>query len=569
MTDHPCDARRVAPLTRRSFLAGLAVTATASLLAACGQQPPAASPAAPQAMSAPAVTAESKPAKATKPTAPGAAPAGAPAAKGAVATRSSATGVPAASRGELRIAVGIHFPGSADANRDGSTHIFWGLGETLTRLTREQKLEPWVAESYTSVDPNTWRIALRKGVTFWDGSPVTAQAVVDSIRRNFETQPAASTFISKDTQVTADGEATVIFKTPRPHGDLPFSLATQYFVVSKPGQNGSTVNTGPFRLTKLAKDQELTLEAFPDHWGGPPALAKIQLKYVTDSSARVLGLQSGDLDMLWGLPPEQVKTFGPDIETHVLPSTRVHSVILNTARPPFADRALREATSLAIDRAQLNTVGLDGLGAPATSLFPRGAGQETADIQVTDVEKAKRLLDEAGWKIGPDGVRVKDGQRLSFTLYSYPGRAEMTPIAVSIQGQLKPLGYDITTHVVQDLTGQIKDGNFDAAMYSMNAAITGDPQYAYAVSLVKGGAFNHGRYSNPQLETLVEQLRAESDPPKRQAISLQAQEILRTDTPNLYLVAAPIVVAYKKGKVQSFAIHPNDIYFVDGVLAVS
>ncbi len=564
---HASTHRLLAPISRRSFLSGLAVTAATTLLAACGQQ--AAPPAAPPATAVPAVPAakvESKPAEATKPAAPTSAPV-APAAAAPASTTAPAAKT-TSSRGELRIAVGIHFPGSTDGNKDGFTHVFWGMGETLTRLTREQKLEPWVAESFTKADPNTWRFTLRKGVKFWDGSPLTAQAIADSIKLNFETQPAAGRFISKDTQVTAEGDSVVVFKTSRPHGDLPNSLASQYFVISKPGAEGASVETGPFRLTKFVKDQEFALEAFADHWAGPPALAKISLRNAADANSRVLALQSGDVDMLWGLPPEVVTTLGPDIEKQVLPSTRVHSVILNLTRPPFADRAVREAMSLGLDRAQLNTVGLDGLGAPATSLFPKGAGLEIADIQATDIEKAKRLLDEAGWKMGADNVRAKDGQRIAFTLYSYPGRAELTPIAVAMQGQLKPLGFEIKVQSVQDITAQIKDDNFEATMYSVNSAVTGDPQYLFAASVLKGGAANFGGYENPQMEAVIEELRGESDPAKRQAISLKAQEILRADVPNLYLLSAPIVAAYKKGKVQNFAIHPNDIYFIDRAISV-
>src|SRR5262249_53934878 len=160
----------------------------------------------------------------------------------------------------------------------------------------------------------------------------------------------------------------------KPHGDLPYSLATQFFVISKPGPDGASIESGPFKITKFVKDQEMTFEAFADHWAGPPAIAKVSLKAATDANARALGPQSGDLDMLWGLPPEIVKGFGPDIEKLIIPSVRTHLMILNTERPPFSDRALREATSLALDRAQLNTVGLDGLGAPVMGMFPKNAG---------------------------------------------------------------------------------------------------------------------------------------------------------------------------------------------------
>lgn len=541
--------------SRRRFLGGLTATAATSLLAACAQ--PAAQPAPPKPTAGPEAAAP--PAAGTTPTAQAAPSKPAPAPTSAPV---AATG--AASRGDLRIGLGIHFPGTLDANKDGFTLIFMGAAETLTRLTPDQKLEPALAASVTNVDPTTWRLQLRRGATFWDGSPVDAEAVVQSLRQNFETQAVTARYIAKETQLTAVDEQTVLVKTPRPYGDLPYSLATPYFVVHKPGgTDGGSIMTGPYRPTRFVKDQEMTMEAFGDYWGGPPQIGRINVKLVVDANARALGLQSNDLDMLWGLPPEIVKSFGPDIETMVVPSTRVHSVTFNTVRPPFSERAVREAMSLGIDRAKVNTVGLDGLGTVTTTMFPPNAGMDVVDSLATDVDRAARILDEAGWRAGPDGIRAKDGKRLAFTLFSYPGRAELTPMAVAIQSQLKPLGYDIQVQSVQDITGQIKDGDFDASMISINTLVTGDPQYMFQATLLKGGASNYEGYDNPQLEALIEQMKGEPDPARRQALSRQGQEIVKADVPRAYLVAAPTVAAFRKGKVQNYAVHPNDVYFID------
>jgi peptide/nickel transport system substrate-binding protein len=468
------------------------------------------------------------------------------------------------------VAVGLGLPTTLDPTTDtGWEFIRWGMGETLTRLTPEQKLEPWLAESFRNVDPFTWRVTLRPDVRFWDGSPMTAEAVAASFKRNWERQPGASPFISKETQVTVVDQRTLIFKSPRPAGDLPFSLATQFFVVHRPDDRGAAM-TGPYRPTRLDQGQELALEAFPEHWAGPPPIRKITAKLVQDPNARVLGLQSGDLDLLYRLPPGAAQGLGPDIETLVRSSTRVNMLVLNCTRPPFSDRMVREATSLGIDRAALNQVGLDGLGTVATGLFPPDAGVEVVDAQFTDPGRAAQLLDQAGWRIGSDGVRIKDGVRLAFTIYSYPSaNAENTPTAVGIQAQLKPLGYEIQIQEVRDITAQVyKDRKFDAAMGSLNAVITGDPQYMFAVALVEGGAYNYGGYANPGMEQLVEQLRAEPEPARRQALSRQAQELIRPDVPNLYLVAPPMVAAFRKGKVQGYTLHPNDLYFIDHTMEV-
>ncbi len=489
-------------------------------------------------------------------------------ATGAGTTTVAGTGAARQPRGELRLAFGIHMPGTLDATKDGFALVFVGVGETLVRINRQLKPEPWLAESITQVEPTVWRVKLRTQARFHDGTPVTAEDVAASFRRSWETQPTANTFIPKDTQVQVVDPLTLEFRTTRPVGGFLNSLAAFQFVVHKPGSGGASVMTGPYRPVRFETDNLLELEAFREHWGGPPPIARISIRLVPDANARALALQSGDVDMVFGLPPEVVKGLPPDVERAVIPSTRVHLVLLNHTRPPFNDPRVREATALAIDRDALNKAALDGLGAVVSNAFPPSAPFEIVPAQGTDVARARQLLDEAGWRPGPDGVRVKDGRRLAFTLYSYPGRAELTPMAVVIQSQLKALGYDIQVQQVQDITKQLQGGDFDASMYSLNTLPTGDPLYLLGYSLAKGGGTNYGGYNSPQMETIVEQLRFELDPGKRAQLAKQAQEIIKADVPNVYLVAAPIAFAYKKGKVKGFAPNPNDLYFIDSSISV-
>jgi peptide/nickel transport system substrate-binding protein len=465
-------------------------------------------------------------------------------------------------KGELKTSFGIHMPANLDATQSGFELIFVGVGETLTRLTRDQKPEPWLAERVTNVDPTTWRVTLRPNAKFHDGSPVTAQDVVGSFQRSWETQPAANLFISKDTRVTAVDTTTVDFKLPAPAGAFVNNLATFQFVIAKPGANGS-VMTGPYKPVRLDTDAFLQLESFRDHWGGPPPIARVSIRNAPDANARALALQSGDVDMVFGMPPDLIKGLPNDIERAVIPSTRIHYVTLNHARPFFDDRNVRMAFGMGIDRAKVNEVALDGKGAVATNLFPPGAGAEVVPAQATDIGRARQLLDDAGWRVGGDGVRVKDGRRLAFTLYSYPGRAELTPMAVVIQSQLKPLGFDLNIQSVQNITSQLRGGDWDASMISINAAPTGDPLYMFVATLIKGGASAWTGFDNAQLNALVEQMRAELDPARRQALARQGQEIVRAEWPNAYLVGAPLAYLYKKGKVEGFQPHPNDLYYLD------
>jgi peptide/nickel transport system substrate-binding protein len=470
-------------------------------------------------------------------------------------------------RGELKVAIDF-LAANLDANRQGTFMTRLGLGETLTRLTADLKVEPWLAERVTNVDPTTWRVTLRPNATFHDGSPVDAEAVIASFRRNWELQPAANGFISKDTVLTAVDARTVEFKTPVPTGAFVNNLAAFQFVVSKPGPENVSIMTGPFKPVRLVTDESVQLEAFTNHWAGPPAIARVSIRLVRDPNARVLALQSGDVDMIVGSPAELLASLPPEIERAVTPSTRIQYMMFNHTRPLFQDRAVREAISLGVDRAVLNRVGFEGISTPVGGVIPPLPGLEAGPSQTSDPARARQVLDAAGWVPGGDGVRVKDGRRLAFTVLSYPQRADLGVMATAIQGQLRALGIEVRTEQVQDIGKPTTEGSFEATMYSVNLLPTGDPLYAYNVTLATGGDFNFGKYSNPRFDELTRRMRDEVDPARRAATSRELQEIIRTDVPNAYLVAFPLAYAYRKGKVSNFTPHPSDFYFLNGRISV-
>ena len=588
--DSPSTARLV---YRRTVLSGFAIGAVGVLLAACGGTVPA-TPATgapstvpaggvvpPTATTVPAVGAVGATSTVSATSAATAAPRATPTTGALAATPGATSGAivfasptvarrTAAARGELRLALGFDFPAKIDALKD--SHLLpYGMLETLTRQTPQNTLEPWLAERVASIDPTTWRVTLRQGAKFWDGAPVTADDVIAAFKKNWEAFPDGKGIISPDTQMTAIDPRTVEFKTPAPSGIFPYALSLTNFAIHKPSTAGGPdggIMTGPYRPTKFTVDNELLLAPFTDHWGGTPPIAQIGIRYVPDPNARILALQSGDVDMLYNFPPEAIKGFGGDIVATATPSGRVDLINLSLDHPPFDDRAVREAMSIAIDRGTLNTVGLDGRGTPLNTLFPTGVGYETVPLQGTDVARAQQLLDGAGWAVGGDGIRAKGGQRLAFTLLSYPGRAQLTPYAVSIQSQLKPLGFDVQVKEVQNVATEMKNGPWDASMKSNNMLPTGDPLYELNRLLGKGGSDNVNNYTNPQIETLLGQLRIELDPAKRQGLSQQIQEIAKADVPDLFLVVGPITTAYKKGKVQNYTPHPNDSYLISTDLTV-
>jgi peptide/nickel transport system substrate-binding protein len=474
-----------------------------------------------------------------------------------------------AGKSDLRIAVDDELALSVDATQKAYEAKVWGLGETLTRLTRDGKVVPWLAESVKNVDPLTWRITLRKNARFWDGTPVTPEAVAASFRKNWEIQSDVDPLISKQTEIRVVDALTLEFKTAKPTGNLAGQMTYPQFVVHKNG----TVMTGPYRPVAYEPDRGMTLEAFPDHWMGTPPIFRIVFTVVPDASARANALLSGAADMVYGLPPEQASRLPPAAyEVSSVPSKKLVFLQFNLTRPPFDDRKVRQATSLAIDRRALVDKVMGGQGAAATSLFPSYTGVGVVPIQTTDVARAKQLLDEAGWRMGPDGVRSKEGRRLAVTVHSAQAAQQlrlMTPLAVAIQEQLRPLGYDVTVQEVPNVLKVAQSGEFFAVMRAINTLPTGDPYYLLRAMLSKAGRTNQNGYFDARVERKLEDLYAEMDLDKRQARSREIQEIVGEDVPSLFLVFTPITIVTPRGRLKGFVPGPNNESIIDATFSVS
>jgi peptide/nickel transport system substrate-binding protein len=469
----------------------------------------------------------------------------------------------AQSTGELRIASGF-LPQTLDPAQVGYTLVERGVGETLVKIGFDQQTELWLAESVEQIDDTNWQVVLRDNVTFWDGSSLTAEDVKTIFENTMETREVAAPYMNPETVITVVDDYTLNFELPEPTGSFVNNLASFHLIIYKEGPDGWLL-TGPYQPVRHVPDNEMEREAYQGHWQGPPPIAKIHMRVMADANARLLALQSGEVDMILEVPPALVDDLPDGIDTVISASTRVHHKILNHDRPPFNDPAVREATALAINRDTLNQVVFNGHGITMSSLLPSGIGFSTPDEIQTDTSRAEQILEEADWIAGSDGVRVKDGQRLELLIYSYPSRPEMTAMAVSIQDQLGNLGYDVQVQQVEDIVGQLETLDFDASMFSVNMLPIGDPHYAFHVSL---DVYNYGSYSNADLDDLVENIRVETDPVAKDNLLLEALQIMRDDAANIYLMSAPRIVAFTEGFVHGLELHPNDLYLIDTSVSV-
>lgn len=471
---------------------------------------------------------------------------------------------PGGQGGELRVATGF-LPATLDPGGDGFGMVQFGIAETLTRIGADQQIEPWLAESVESEDTRQWRIRLRDGATFWNGEPVDAAAVEASLRRALDTIPSAAQYLDPDVTMTVVDERTLDLSFDDPLPTLPNNLATFHLVIATEDASalGGLSMTGPYQVAQHTPDDRLVLNAYAGHWSGTPPFDSVTVRLVRDANARMLGLQAGEVDLVTEVPTELTVGVGGGVEIISSASTRVHHVVLNHARAPFDDFAVREAFAVGIDRDLLNDLTLAGLGASTSTFFPADLGLPTIPPIETDVDRAAEILDAAGWVEGGDGVRQKGGEALRFVLHTYARRPELPAIAVSIQDQLRAIGFDVEIHQVDDISAQMSSGDFEAAMFSVNLVPIGDPRYALNVSLVSDGIYNYGGIQNDRLDEIATELLTEGDAQTREGLVLEAQQIVRDDASNVYLVAAPLVIAYQSDTIAPFEMRSNDLYLID------
>jgi peptide/nickel transport system substrate-binding protein len=483
----------------------------------------------------------------------------------------SSTGTQAAprgaSRGELRIADNFILA-TTDSDVSGTAMMAYGVSEALMRITPKMTVEPWLAAKLEpGADPRTWVVTLRDDVTFHDGSPLDAEAVKTSIERSMQKQPGTASLIPPGTEFAAEGR-TLTIRTPTPVALMPNSLAAFNFAIKKVLPDGKMVYTGPFMPTEFVERTSLTLTAYAGYRGGPARIKTIKVREVFDVAARVLALQSGDVDMAKALLPSDVARLkSGGFEVASFPFGRQNQIILNVTRPPLDDVAVRRAIALAIDRDALIKGVMDGIGTPAYGFAPDTIGiAGVLNTQKYDPAQARQVLDAAGWRPGPDGIRAKDGRRLAFNLGSYTQRAELEPLSVAIRDQLKAVGIDVSLEKFPDINSTVAQNNFDATMWSYNTVQYGGLDHPVRTMFTPSGT-NKDRYNNPRVTDLFKEYIQTTDAARRAEQMRQMQTLIGEDVPVVYVLNPHQIVALSK-KVKGYTPHPLEHYFFDADMSI-
>ncbi|MFJ9760176.1 ABC transporter substrate-binding protein [Streptomyces sp. NPDC101149] len=455
------------------------------------------------------------------------------------------------SGGTLTFAVGSD-AGCVDPQQVASNETIYSVRQIVDSLTDQDPktgtIVPWLAKSWdVSSDATTFTFHLRSGVTFSDGSKLTAQVVKD----NFDAVPKlgalgtlAEGYLSGVKSTTVVDPLTVKVTFSQPNAQFLQATSTHSLGIESsasvkrtPQQKCSdgVIGSGPFVLKQYVQNQSITLAKRTGYaWGssrwskkGEAYLDKLVFKVVPEAGVRAGSLQSGQVDAISSVGKANeaaLKGGQVTLQRRANPGV-VFGLGLNNSRPVLKDTRVRQAIVSAVDRQQIaDTVFPTGTQA-ATSVLAQTTPDYTslASDLTSDAAKARSLLDLSGWKTGSDGIRSKDGKKLSLTVKWFPNASTNQPALELIQQQLKAVGVEVVLKQLQvtQFAPTLQSGDFDAVWGNVTRA---DPDILRSSFSTKLANFYHLPASS--LDTALSAQAATVDAAKRRQLVTQAQQSL-------------------------------------------
>jgi peptide/nickel transport system substrate-binding protein len=425
----------------------------------------------------------------------------------------------------------------------------------------------------TNEDPQTVVYKIKQNASWSDGVPVNADDFIWWWQNCNETNKKAdcvSTTGYKDIKsVTgSDGGKTVTTVYKNRFADWK-ALFSQYIVPAhygkkQPGgwntgfdKNPEKIpSAGPYVVADYTQGQSLTLKRNDKYWGPKAHLDSIVFRYLTESTAQPAALQNNEVDMMYGQPQlDQVKIVKaiPDVTSTISFGLQYEHLDFNTKNPQLADVAVRKAFATGLNIQQIVDRTVKQFSDKATVLgnrFYMNGQPEYQDHRGSygngDTAAAEKLLTDAGYTKGADGIFAKGGKRLSFDISTTQGNKLRETQEELVQAQAKEFGFEIKIKNADAdvLFGEwLPQGQFDIS----NFAWVGTP---FAVSsndpiFRTGSAQNYGKYSNPKLDQLMTQAISDLDPKKSAELANQADQILWDDMATLPLYQKPQLLAYR------------------------
>jgi len=431
--------------------------------------------------------------------------------------------------------------------------------EGLTGIDKDLRVVPGLAQSWQiSSDGKTYTLKLVDGATFHDGSKLEAADVVASLNRVLSkdiASPLASRLAALD-KATAPDASTVVLGLKEPSAPLLASLASiaivpRSFETNKDGLQRAPDGTGPFKFKEWQPNGFIELMKHSGYWNkAQPKVDGVKFNIVPESATRQAGLSSGQYDMLPNIDPATALQLKgrPGVKLAQTLELAYTLIGMNTSKPPFDNVKVREALNYALDRAEIVQAALFGAGVPGGPLSP-ALKDWVLDVKefpcfTPSAEKARALLKEAGV-----------ATPVNVTLLVLP-RQDIKDIAQVVQAELNKAGFNVELKI-PELGAFVQDwrnSNFEAFV-STNAGSV-DPDDTFYRTFRTGGSTNVFKYSNPDVDKLLDDARADLDAASRKTSYKLVQKLLACDGPAAFMTYGQLFTAMRDN-IKGFDIIAN------------
>lgn len=463
-------------------------------------------------------------------------------------------------------------------------------GGLMTLDPQTLAVRPWLAESVTQNEDGTvFTFTIRQGVTFHNGDPLTANDFKWTYERalNPETQATVSRdMLGPIASIEAPDDYTLVVTLEQPSAVFLRNMASGGYLMplsqraveaagDSYGQN--PVGVGPYRFKEWITGYSITLERNPDFaWPqyffsnqGPALFDEIEIRYIPETGTRIAALETGEVDIVTvGAADLFLFEDNPGFNINTSLRSGIGNLFMfNMDDPVMSDLRVRQAFSLGTDKDFIIDRAIEGRGVAATGPLPPslpGFDPASADSSYPyDPEAAAALLDEAGWVLGSNGIRAKDGEPLRVRLVAY-SVAEVVRDTELLQNQLQALGVDAVVESYERglQTQMLRDGDYDMAPLGWTY---GDPDVLFLLYHSTQGAsgLNFGKVNDPELDAVLEAGRETVVDEDRMLIYHDAQRIMNE---NAYILPVYVNEVYvvSNARVQDLLFSvTGGVYFHD------
>jgi ABC-type transport system substrate-binding protein len=471
--------------------------------------------------------------------------------------------------------IGLEQPGLHDSEEIHKSLFLGGYTPLpFPPLKKGDKERPFAAEPII-------RFTLRYDVRWHDGAPFTSADVAFTYRAIMDERVASprSSDFELVSSVTTPDPSTVVVRYSKPFSPALTSwmqamLPAHLLEKVEPSKwaecyNRHPIGTGPFKFDAWKTNEYIRLIRNRDYFRGSPWLDSIVFRVLPDPLTLQLAFQTHQVDF-WGVEPWAVKGVEKDPRFEIFSSAgNMYNYIgWNLRRPMFQDLRVRQALAQAVNVPQMIKYILYGRGRQSNGIFTPKMWFYDPDIKPLpyDPKAASALLDEAGWKPGADGIRVKDGKRLSFTLLANNGNEVRRDIATLVQDDLKKIGVEVKVEIYEWsvlLKRFVSKGDFDAIVLGWGLGNDFDQYAIWHSSQTHPEELNFINYRNPEVDHLLTDLRQEYSRPAIIRLAGKLQRAIYEDQPYLFLFVPEGTSVMWKGSYRICHPGPNPGEWID------